>query len=278
MRTWSNGSSRRGTTSSWDSGELTRRRSVESASISPSSSTPSEYDDHASPVSESERGGDVPLSPPVVLVHEAPISWESTLPAEVYRSLSRHYGPQEMERQELIYSLFAAEQTFVKSARRIIRRVLLPLRLRESRAWLPGIPPDIARFFDWLEDVVNLHAAIAHALSTVAAIWQTGSIVQRVAATLKGFVPRLEVYMPYLAKYEDVKEALRWHVEQDAGEFGEYLRMRESARSEEVWSLNRLFEEPAARLRSYLDVFLVRFPAMRDRVQLRILRTSGSAR
>ncbi|KAI0350288.1 Dbl homology domain-containing protein, partial [Trametes cingulata] len=194
---------------------------------------------------------------PQVLVHEAPTSWQSTLPVEVHHSLSRHYGAQEMERQEIIYALYTSEQSFVKSTRRVVRTILLPLRVRESRAWLPGIPSDIARFFDWLEDVVNLHASIARALSTVAAIWETGSIVQRVAGTLKGFVPRLEVYMPYLAKYEGVKEVLHWHLEQDGGEFGEYLRMQERERPEDMWSLERLCDEPAGRLRSYLENFQV---------------------
>ncbi|KAI9058953.1 Dbl homology domain-containing protein [Trametes sanguinea] len=203
---------------------------------------------------------DAPTSPPQVVVHEASSSWRSTLSDDVYLSLSRHYGPVEMERQELIFSLYASEQSFAKSARYVVRNVLLPLRARDSRAWLPGLPPDVTRFFDWLEDVVNLHASIVHALSSVTAIWQTGSIVQRLAATLKGFVPRFEVYMPYLVKYESMREALRWHSEQDDGEFGEYLRLQERDRQEGTWSLDKLFTAPAQRLRSYLDVFQVSGP------------------
>ncbi|KAI0631530.1 Dbl homology domain-containing protein, partial [Trametes polyzona] len=195
---------------------------------------------------------------PEVRIHEAPSSWKSTLSTEVYRSLSRHYGPAEMERQELIYNLSTTEGAFVKAARRVVRVVLLPLRARESRAWLAGLPSEVTRFFDWLEDIVNLHGAIARALSAVAAIWQTGSIVQRVAGTLKGFVPRLEVYMPYLAKYESVRDTMRWHAQQDPGEFGEYLRMKERERAEGEWSLDKLFDEPAARLRGYLETFQVR--------------------
>ncbi|KAI0665595.1 Dbl homology domain-containing protein, partial [Trametes maxima] len=194
---------------------------------------------------------------PRVLVQEEPSSWKSTLSTDVYCALSRHYGPTEMDRQELIYALFTSEQAFVKSARRVVRTILLPLRARDSHAWLPGLPADVARLFDWLEDIVNLHGAVAHALSTVTAIWRTGSIVQRLAGTLKGFVPQFEMYMPYLAKYEGVRDAVRWHAEQDGGEFGEYLRMREREREEGSWSLERLFEEPAVRLRGYLDIFQV---------------------
>lgn len=228
-----------------------------SISVSTASSPPSEYEEHTSPVSDHEPE-EAPLSPPQVLVHEPSSSWKSTLSGDVYRSLSRHYGPEEMERQELVYAFCTSETAFVRSARRVVRTVLLPLRSRESRAWLPGLPAEIARLFDWIEDIVNLHAAIARALSTVAAIWQTGSIVQRVAGTLKGFVPRLETYMPYLAKFEGMKEMVRWHAEQDGGEFGEYLRMAERERTEDEWPLPKLIDEPYARLRSYLDVFQVR--------------------
>ncbi|KAI0764172.1 hypothetical protein BD413DRAFT_680504 [Trametes elegans] len=231
-----------------------RRRSVGSVSISSESSPPSEYEENASAPQDPASEEEVP-SPPQVLVHEAPSSWQSTLSPEVYGSLRKHYGPTEIDRQELIYTLLCTEQAFVRSARRVVRTILLPLRARDSRAWLPGLPPDVARFFDWLEDIVNLHAAVAHTLSAVAAIWATGSIVQRVATTLKGFVPRLEVYMPYLAKYEGVCEAVRWHLANDRGEFGEYLRMREMEREGGDWALEQLLEEPAVRLRGYLDVF-----------------------
>ncbi|KAI8995245.1 Dbl homology domain-containing protein, partial [Trametes punicea] len=195
---------------------------------------------------------------PQVVVHEASSSWRSTLSDDVYLTLSRHYGPMEMERQELIFSFFVSEKAFAQFARQVVRTVLLPLRACDSRMWLPGLPQDITRLFDWLEDVVNLHTAIVHAVSAVTAIWQTGSIVQRLAGTLKGFIPRLEVYMPYLAKYDSVRDAIRWHAEQDHGEFGEYLRLKERDREEGHWSLDRLLQEPAERLRSYIDVFQVR--------------------
>ncbi|KAI0327448.1 hypothetical protein GY45DRAFT_1219880, partial [Cubamyces sp. BRFM 1775] len=195
---------------------------------------------------------------PQVVVHEPSNSWRATLTEEIYRSLSKHYGQTEMERQELIYAFLVSEQAFATSARRVVRTVLLPLRARDTRAWLHGLPQDITRFFDWLEDIVNLHIAITHALSAVTTIWQKGSIVQRLAGTLKGFVPRLEVYMPYLARNENVRDALRWYAEQDGGEFGEYLRLKERERDQGSWSLEKLLEEPAVRLRHYLDVFQVR--------------------
>ncbi|KAI0660284.1 hypothetical protein C8Q70DRAFT_85619 [Cubamyces menziesii] len=231
-----------------------RRRSFESVSEYSRSSPRSQHEDYAAPVSEAEYE-DTYASPPQVVVHEASNSWRATLSEEIYNSLNKHYGQIEMERQELIYALLVSEQAFVRSARRVVRAVLLPLRARDTRAWLPGLPQDVTRFFDWLEDIVNLHIAIAHALSAVTTIWQKGSIVQRLAGTLKGFVPRLEVYMPYLARNESVQDTLKWYAEQDEGEFGEYLRLKEQEREQCSWSLERLLEEPAMRLKHYLDTF-----------------------
>ncbi|KAH9895851.1 hypothetical protein C8Q73DRAFT_454762 [Cubamyces lactineus] len=250
----SSGSSRTGADTTGRNERHARRRSFESVSEYSRSSPRSEHEDYAAPVSEAEYEDDY-ASPPQVVVHEASNSWRATLSREIYNSLHKHYGQMEMERQELIYALLVSEQAFASSARRVVRTILLPLRSRDTRAWLPGLPQDITRFFDWLEDIVNLHIAIVHALSAVTTIWQKGSIVQRLAGTLKGFVPRLEVYMPYLARKENVRDALRWYAEQDEGEFGEYLRLKEQERTQGSWSLDKLLEEPAVRLKCYLDAF-----------------------
>ncbi|KAI0755830.1 Dbl homology domain-containing protein [Fomes fomentarius] len=209
------------------------------------------YDEPESPIRRTASPLPAPQQPDL----GCPGGWRSTLSPEVYRSLSNHYGLAEMDRQELIHDLFTSEKTFVKSARHVICTYFVPLRARDSCTWLPGLPPDVARFFDWLEDIVNLHAAIARGLSTVVAIWKTGSIVLRVGGTLRAFVPQFEVYMPYLVKLESVRETLRWHVEKDGGELGEYLRMRDKESVQGEWALEQLLEQPAARLRQYLDMF-----------------------
>lgn len=231
-----------------------RRRSLDTNSLSSLAPSPeSVYDEPESPIRHT-------ASPPPALQQPdlgPPGSWRSTLSPEVYRSLSNHYGLAEMDRQELIHELFTSEKAFVKSARHVICTYFVPLRARDSCTWLPGLPPDVARFFDWVEDIVNLHAAIARGLSTVVAIWKTGSIVLRVGGTLRAFVPQLEVYMPYLVKLESVRETLRWHVEKDGGELGEYLRMRDKESVQGEWALEQLLEQPAARLRQYLDMFQV---------------------
>ncbi|KAI0710995.1 hypothetical protein C8Q76DRAFT_624472 [Earliella scabrosa] len=225
------------------------------------SSPESVYDEPLSPVQRVATPPPPPPPPPSKSRHQANPelsgTWRSTLPPDVYESLSKRYGPTEMARQELIYSLYDSEKTFIKSSRHVIRTYFVPLRARDTRTWLLGLPPDVARLFDWLEDIVNLHVAVARALSGVVAVWKTGAVVERVAGTLRAFVPQLEIYMPYLVKLESVRDTIRWHAEKDGGELGEYLRMKERERVEGEWALEKLFEEAAARLHHYLEVFQV---------------------
>ncbi|KAI1789134.1 Dbl homology domain-containing protein, partial [Ganoderma leucocontextum] len=185
--------------------------------------------------------------------------WRSTLAPGVFNSLSIQFGAMEMERQEVIHELVTFDREFVKSSRHIIRAYFLPLRTRDSRAWLPGIPPDMARLFDWLEDIVNLHAAISRALAPLVVVWKEGMVVERVAGTLRGFVPQLEIYMPYLVKLESAKAALKWYVERDEGVFGEYLRMKagEAPEADGEGALERLVREPSSRLDKYVELFQV---------------------
>ena len=234
-----------------------RRRSVDSASLESCSSAESVYEAPAD-IARSPAVQHATTLPPADVRAPPPNAWRYTLPRDVYRSLSKQYGTMEMERQEVIYNFFQTEKTFVQSARHVIRTFFLPLRARDSRTWLPGLPADVARLFDWLEDIVNLHVAVVRALAGVVAVWKTGGIVSRVGGTLRAFVPQLEIYMPYLVKLESVRETLRWHAEKDRGELGEYLRMRERDRVEGEWTLDRLLEEPVARIAKYIEVYQVR--------------------
>ena len=187
-------------------------------------------------------------------------SWRSTLAPGVFNSLNIQYGAMEMERQEAIHDLVTFDREFVKSSRHVIRSYFLPLRTRDSRAWLPGIPPDMARLFDWLEDIVNLHAAISRALAPLIVVWKEGMVVERVAGTLRGFVPQFEIYMPYLVKLESAKASLRWYIEKDEGEFGQYLRMKagEVPGTARGGALEWLVGEPSSTLHKYVELFQVR--------------------
>ncbi|EJF62103.1 hypothetical protein DICSQDRAFT_22336, partial [Dichomitus squalens LYAD-421 SS1] len=186
-------------------------------------------------------------------------SWRSTLPPGVYNHLLRQHSQMEMERQEVIHDLVNFDKEFVKSSMHVIHTYFLSLRTRDSRAWLPGLPADMMRLFDWLEDIVNLHAAIGRALTPLVVAWKGGAIVERVAGTLRTFVPQFEIYMPYLVKLDSAKEAVRWYVERDEGEFGEYLRMlKADEESDGEWALEKLVREPSSRLERYVEYFQVR--------------------
>ena len=207
------------------------------------------------------RGHPPPIQPLQVDSRDPGIgSWRSTLGPGVFNALSIQHGGMEIERQQVIHELVASDREFVKFSRKVIRSYFLPLRTRDSRAWLPGIPPDIARLFDWLEDIVNLHAAISRALAPLIVVWKEGMIVERVAGTLRGFVPQLEIYMPYLVKLESSKATMRWYVERDEGAFGEYLRMKagEAPATDGEGALERLVREPSSQLAKYVELFQVR--------------------
>ncbi|KAI0739440.1 hypothetical protein C8Q80DRAFT_1198706 [Daedaleopsis nitida] len=237
-----------------------RRRSVDSASQSSSSSSSiaSVYDEPASPARPAPPSPRPPSRfdvTPAQGPREPPGSWRSTLPVDTYRSLDRQHGRTEMDRQELLHELLTSEKAFVRHSRHVIRTYFLPLRARDSRTWLPGLPPDLTRLFDWLEDIANVHAAIARALAGATAGWKSGTVALRVGGTLRALVTQLEVYMPYLVKLDAARETLRWHQEKDGGELGEYLRMKERERGAGEWGLVTLLEEPATRLRRYVEMF-----------------------
>ncbi|KZT66917.1 hypothetical protein DAEQUDRAFT_641724, partial [Daedalea quercina L-15889] len=104
---------------------------------------------------------------------------------------------------------------------------IVPLRVHASKTWLPGVPTQVARLFDWLEDILNLHLSFLRTLKNAARAWQSGAIVAEVARDLLRLVPRLEVHQPYLVRVDEVRElVVLWARDRDS-QFGEYIRMRE---------------------------------------------------
>jgi len=88
-----------------------------------------------------------------------------------------------------------------------------------------------------LEDIVNLHAQMLTALHTA----RKGhySIVERVAESLKIFVPRLEVYQPYLVRLEDVAALIERLMDNEQSDFGEFVTLQENSAECDGWSLER---------------------------------------
>ena len=162
-----------------------------------------------------------------------------------------------MQRQETIYDLLQTEREFVHHLRAMTSAFVLPLRVNASKTWLPGVPTQIARLFDWLEDILNLHTSFMHAIKHSARAWRAGTIVVDVGKDLLPLVPRLEVHQPYLVRVDQVRELVALWVQDSNSQFGEYTRMREEEGACDGWSLDQCLQFPAQRLGSYRSIFTV---------------------
>ncbi|CCL98499.1 uncharacterized protein FIBRA_00497 [Fibroporia radiculosa] len=182
-------------------------------------------------------------------------TWRSSLQPAVYNSLLSRYGQIEMQRQELIYELLKTERMIVKRLRVAVKSFILPLRCQNSKSWLPGVPQEASRVFDWLEDIMNLHVDITNVLKAISRDWKVGSIVDMIGEPLLSIVQRLEVYQPYLIRVDEVKELVVGCVDDPQSEFGEYIRMREQEGMPEGWTLEKFLDEPIGRLHAYADIF-----------------------
>ena len=182
-------------------------------------------------------------------------SWRSGLPSSVYRTLLDRYGETEMRRQEILWELYKTEQIFADRLHSIVRLFVQPLRAQNRKSWIVGVPNDVARLFDWLEDIVNLHLEILAALQNA----RKGhySMIDRVANSLKVLVPKLEVYQPYLARLEETTASIQRLIADDENDFGEFISIQESSTECDGGSLEQLLIEPVNRLGQYPDYFRV---------------------
>jgi len=192
-------------------------------------------------------------------VRELSGTWKSNFTSSVYASLLEAHGELEMQRQEVIWGLHSSEVGFVQRLHFTIRLFVLPLRAQNSKTWILGVPPEVSRLFDWLEDIVNLHTEILSVLHSLRE--SQYPIIVNVAEALRGFVPRLEVYQPYLVRLEHVAGMIgKSLVDQEMNDFGEFVKIQERATAHEYgdgWSLERLLVEPVHRLAAYPDLLRV---------------------
>jgi hypothetical protein len=228
-------------------------------SIASMASAPSVYDDQTD-----ESEGDKtrrpqeptnPRSPPLDFVP----SWRSTISAPVYTSLAHLYGEAEMQRQEAIFEICQTEALFVQRLRTVIRLFIRPLRAQDTSTWISGVPGSIARLFDWFEDIMNLHVELNTELRNVRSDHQT--VVERFAGMLRKYVPRFEVYQPYMIRVEGVLEQLRGESGDDMdgnlSNFREFVGIQEQEEDCEGWSLQNLLLEPIHRLVKCMEMFQV---------------------
>ncbi|EJD38351.1 hypothetical protein AURDEDRAFT_187753 [Auricularia subglabra TFB-10046 SS5] len=150
-------------------------------------------------------------------------TWRSTIAHAAYDSLLERHGAQEMQRQELIWEMCESEAAFIREMRNVVRTFVQPLRTQE-RKWIPGVPPDVMRLFDWLDDIVQLHAQMFSALHSARS--KQYPIVTYIAETLRPFVPRLELHQPYLVRLDSASRVVEELIADSSSDFGEFARMQ----------------------------------------------------
>ncbi|KAG8999685.1 hypothetical protein FRB94_005988 [Tulasnella sp. JGI-2019a] len=175
-------------------------------------------------------------------------TWRSTLPPDAYNSLSDKYGALEMRRQEVIWELCNTEQDFVQSLRMTMRVFVQPLRT-DSRDWVQGIPKDVTKLFEWLEDIVELHSRISLALLDVRSAQYP--VVLQVAEYLRGFVPHLDVHQPYLVTLEGVSQTIEEALRDSHSDLGEFLRIQSTSAECASMPLTSFLLKPVQRLMKY---------------------------
>ncbi|KAL5480440.1 hypothetical protein ACEPAI_1710 [Sanghuangporus weigelae] len=179
-------------------------------------------------------------------------SWRKTLSQSAFMSLLERHGEIEMRRQEVIWELCETEQAFLRSLRTALKTFAYPL-LGKNRVWVSGLPNNVSRLLDWLEDIFQLHAQISSALQRARS--SQYPVVLRIAETLRVFVPRLEVYQPYIVRLDEVIEEIEEIMRDPANELGEFLRLQNSGEDCAGMSFSAFLWLPLTRLGRYLKYF-----------------------
>lgn len=182
---------------------------------------------------------------------------EKSSPSPIHeKDLLDQRGNLETTRQDFIAELCQSEKDFVGRMEVFVRLFVLPLRVQDSKTWITGVPPEAARFFDWFEDIMVLHRQIVSSLeSTCMAQYP---IVERVAQSIRTFIPRFEVYQPYLVKLEDAMDLISQAVQDENSDFGEFVDIQERAPECDGWTVERFLVEPIKRLSNFPQTFTVR--------------------
>ena len=146
-----------------------------------------------------------------------------------------------------------------------------PLRAENSTRWIPGLNPDIAKLFDWLDDITQLHcrllstmqgcrvnqvmcgtALFSEHLSTCFKF----PIVTQIAESLRPFVSELEIYQPYIVRVDECIDWVQGVALDPDSDFGEFIRIQSTA-PECTTSLPVLLQKPIQRLLRYSVHFKV---------------------
>ncbi|KAG5643846.1 hypothetical protein DXG03_009577 [Asterophora parasitica] len=178
-----------------------------------------------------------------------------SLPAQAQHidAMEDRHAKLEVQRQDLITKIYHAEEAFVKRLQVFVQLFILPLRVQNSKDWISGVPTEVARLFDWLEDIVVLHTQVLSSLeATRSAQYPT---VQRIAESIRAYIPRLEVYQPYLVKLMDVVTLIYQLTQDKQSDFGEYIRLQETAPECDGWNFQDFLVEPVNALAKFPEFF-----------------------
>ncbi|KAI0289009.1 Dbl homology domain-containing protein, partial [Russula brevipes] len=176
-------------------------------------------------------------------------TWLSTISSSAYHSLLDRYGEVEIKRQQIIWDLCETERAFVRQLQTFVRLFICPLRMKDSVTWLAGIPTEVARLFDWLEDIINLHTQISSALRAI--VSEQYPIVMRIAGRVRSFVSRLEVHQPYVVRLESATLLIKRLSGESNSDFGEFIRIQQELDECQGWSVEAFLVEPVNRLVDY---------------------------
>jgi len=170
-------------------------------------------------------------------------------------------NPIETKRQQIIREFCDSEETFVARLHVCVQLFILPLRVRNSKAWVDGVPSDIARFLDWFEDIANLHAH--HIIPTLRNVQRAVAhpelnSVRCISEPLLTSIPRLEIYQPYLVRLSSIANAIGRMVRERDNDFGEFVAIQQRTPECGGWGLEDFLFEPMNRLTKYCDFFSVR--------------------
>src|SRR6266404_659306 len=190
-------------------------------------------------------------------------TWLSTISTSAYHSLLDRYGEVEIKRQQIIWDLCETEREFVRRLRTFVHLFIRPLRMKDSVAWLAGVPPEVARLFDWLEDLINIHAQISSALRAI--VSEQYPIVMRIAGRIRSFVSRLEVHQPYVVRLESTTVLIKRLTGESGSDFGEFIRIQQEQEECHCWSVEAFLVEPVNRLVDYPLHFKVRIKSSPSR-------------
>ncbi|PWN41077.1 Dbl homology domain-containing protein, partial [Ceraceosorus guamensis] len=183
-------------------------------------------------------------------------SWRSSLPARTWSQLLAQFGPKEMHRQEVIWELCSTERSFVQNLASILKVFGVPLRDYQGH-WERGTPKLMAKIFDWLESILQLHIKISTSFDTARASHATPVILQIASAVLR-HVEALVVHQPYLVRFEEANALLEQilHAPEPlpfASFVQDQLRLRECG----SMSLGSFLLKPIQRLMKYPLFFKV---------------------